>query len=432
MVNERFSRFWSQFLISSVLLLFIFSSFVFAQQEQKLKGQVTGVAKTIQTITVDHAGKKINIKYDKNTVFEKIDPEKIRDLQGQEVEVTYSVVEGVNIAKKIRLAVAELPPGVKEITTSELYNLITKSPDKFILIDSRPETRYRSSHIPSAISIPTTKMEKEGEKTLPFPKDKTLVFYCGGPTCPFSPKAGSLAIQWGFKDVRVYMDGEPGWKKAGYHTESTADFIQKENIVLIDLREPAKIAKTGYIPKAVNIPFKSLSKSEDKFPSYSKAPIVVYSDKKEEIPEAVKIIKKFGYNNVTGFSGGVEEWTKRGFELKKDKIPTTINYVRTYRPHEVSIADFEKALKDGSAVILDVRTKEEFAKGHFKGAINIPVDEIPKNANKLPKDKPIYVHCATGVRAEMGYNELVNLGFKNAKVLIANVEFEGEKYTITE
>lgn len=228
------------------------------------------------------------------------------------------------------------------------------------------------------------------------------------------------------------MDGEPGWKRAGYHTESTAEFIQKENIVLIDLREPSKIAKTGYIPKAANIPFKELSKAADKLPSFSRAPIVVYSDKKEDIPKAVETIKKLGYPNVTGFSGGIEEWTKRGLELKKDKIPTTITYVRTYRPFEVSIADFEKALKDGSALILDVRTKEEYSKGHFKGAINIPVDQIVKNADKLPKDKPIYVHCVTGVRAEMGYNELVNLGFKNVKVLMATVEFEGDKYKITE
>lgn len=241
-----------------------------------------------------------------------------------------------------------------------------------------------------------------------------------------------MAVQWGFKDVRVYMDGEPGWKKAGYYTESTADFIQKENIVLIDLRTQPKIVKTGYIPKAVNITLKSLPKAENKFPSYKKASIVVYSDKKEDIAKAVKIIKDFGYSNVTGFSGGIAEWSKKGLEVKRDKIPTTINYVRTYRPFEVSIADFEKALKEGNVVILDVRTKEEFAKGNFKDAVNIPVDEIPKNADKLPKDKPIYVHCATGVRAEMGYNELVNLGFKNVKVLMANVEFEGGKYKITE
>lgn len=170
--------------VFSLAFLFLFSSSLisYAQQEQTLKGQVSNVAKTIQTITVDHAGKKINIKYDKSTIFEKIDQEKIRELQGQEVEVKYVVIDGVNIAKSIKLAIAELPSGVKEISTKELANLILKSPDKYILIDSRPAPRYHASYIPTAISIPIATMDKEGEKTLPFPKDKILIFYCGGPT----------------------------------------------------------------------------------------------------------------------------------------------------------------------------------------------------------------------------------------------------------
>ncbi|MCS7199495.1 MAG: rhodanese-like domain-containing protein [Caldimicrobium sp.] len=228
------------------------------------------------------------------------------------------------------------------------------------------------------------------------------------------------------------MDGEPGWKRAGYYTESTAEYIQRENIVLIDLRDPEVIAKTGYIPKAVNIPMKDLEKAEGKFPSYTKAPIVVYSDKKEDLEKAVKIIKKFGYPNVTVYSGGLKDWIAKGLEVKKGPIPTEITYVRTYRPFEVSPADFERALKDRHAIILDVRTPEEFKKGHFPGAINIPVDDIPKKAHILPKDKPIYVHCVTGVRAEMGYHALRDLGFTNVKVLMANVEFEDGKYSITE
>lgn len=165
-----------------VLLLFLLSSISFAQTEQKLKGQVYEVARTIQTITVDHAGKRINIKYDKNTVFEKIDPEKIRDIKGQEIEVTYVVVDGVNIAKHIKLSIPEIPAGVKEISTKELAELISKSPDKYILVDTRPVARYNSSYIPTAVSIPIATIEKEGEKSLPFPKDKTIIFYCGGPT----------------------------------------------------------------------------------------------------------------------------------------------------------------------------------------------------------------------------------------------------------
>ncbi|MCS7150667.1 MAG: rhodanese-like domain-containing protein [Caldimicrobium sp.] len=152
-------------------------------QEQSIKGQVSAVAVTIQTITVDHAGKKINIKYDDKTVFQHIDPKKIREIQGQEVEVKYVVVDGKNIAKLIKLAIAELPQGVTEIKTSELAKLVFESPGTYVLIDSRPAPRYHASYIPTAISIPVTVMEKEGEKTLAnIAKDKLVIFYCGGPT----------------------------------------------------------------------------------------------------------------------------------------------------------------------------------------------------------------------------------------------------------
>lgn len=400
--------------------------------EQTLKGQVTGVAKTISTITVEHGGKKLNIKYDEKTVFQQIDPEKIRELQGQEVEVKYVEVDGKYIAKLIKLAIAELPPGVSEISTKELAEIIKKSPGNYVLIDSRPAGRYNSSFIPTAISIPVTEMESKGEQTLNFPKDKLLIFYCGGPTCKLSSKAAGLAVKWGFKNVKVYLSGEPGWKKAGNYTESTEDFITKENIVLIDLRDLKSISKTGFIPKAVNIPLKNLQKAENKFPSYKKANIVVYSDKKDDIAKAIKIIRDWGYTNVTAYSGGVKTWLAKGYEVKKGSIPTKINYVRTYKPFEVPVVDFEKALKDGTALIVDVRTPDEFNKGHFKGAINIPVDDMKQKASSLPKDKPIYVHCATGVRAEMGYLELKNLGFNNVRVLIASVECEGDKCSITE
>ncbi|MCS7199496.1 MAG: rhodanese-like domain-containing protein [Caldimicrobium sp.] len=170
-------------LLFLILIVFQSSIVLSSTQEHKIKGQVTAVAVTIKTITVDHAGKRINIKYDDKTVFEKIDPAKIREIQGQEVEVTYVVVDGINLAKSIRLAIAELPPGVKEISTKELAKLINEAPGTYVLIDSRPAPRYHASFIPTAISIPIKIMEEEGEKTLQnIPKDKLIIFYCGGPT----------------------------------------------------------------------------------------------------------------------------------------------------------------------------------------------------------------------------------------------------------
>jgi hypothetical protein len=54
-----------------------------------------------------------------------------------------------------------------------------------------------------------------------------------------------------------------------------------------------------------------------------------------------------------------------------------------------------KAMTDrGEAVVVDVRTKEQFDGGHIKGALSIPRSELTKRAGELPKDKLIIFYCA--------------------------------------
>lgn len=54
---------------------------------------------------------------------------------------------------------------------------------------------------------------------------------------------------------------------------------------------------------------------------------------------------------------------------------------------------------DGSVALLDARTEGEFSRGHVTGFINVPVDQLRENLNKLPKDKPVYVMCQSGLRS---------------------------------
>lgn len=54
---------------------------------------------------------------------------------------------------------------------------------------------------------------------------------------------------------------------------------------------------------------------------------------------------------------------------------------------------------DGSVTLLDARTEGEFSRGHVTGFINIPVDQLRENLNKLPKNKPVYVMCQSGLRS---------------------------------
>lgn len=77
-----------------------------------------------------------------------------------------------------------------------------------------------------------------------------------------------------------------------------------------------------------------------------------------------------------------------------------------------SKVDYAKLAKEG-AIILDVRSKGEYAGGHIKGSINIPVDQLSVNLIKLKdRDKPIITCCASGMRSASAKSILKSNGYK--------------------
>lgn len=70
-----------------------------------------------------------------------------------------------------------------------------------------------------------------------------------------------------------------------------------------------------------------------------------------------------------------------------------------------------RLVKEG-AVLLDVRTPEEFAAGHVEGAVNIPVQELEHRLEKLPKkDQPIVIYCRSGRRSASAQQLLERAGY---------------------
>lgn len=72
--------------------------------------------------------------------------------------------------------------------------------------------------------------------------------------------------------------------------------------------------------------------------------------------------------------------------------------------------DFESMIANG-AIVVDVRTEGEFAGGHLKNSVNIPLDKLSKNLSRLKKNKPIIVCCASGMRSSSARSILVSNGF---------------------
>jgi glyoxylase-like metal-dependent hydrolase (beta-lactamase superfamily II)/rhodanese-related sulfurtransferase len=82
--------------------------------------------------------------------------------------------------------------------------------------------------------------------------------------------------------------------------------------------------------------------------------------------------------------------------------------------YTVTIDQLKKRLeaKDKILYLLDVRTPEEVAGGVIKGAAKIPIDELPKRAEEIPKDKEIVAYCASGARSALATLYLRARGFK--------------------
>jgi rhodanese-related sulfurtransferase len=83
--------------------------------------------------------------------------------------------------------------------------------------------------------------------------------------------------------------------------------------------------------------------------------------------------------------------------------------------YKVLAADqYEQAVAEQNVQIIDVRTADEFADGHIKGAKNINIQN--KNfeliANDLDKEKPIYIYCRSGMRSAKAGKTLEEMGFK--------------------
>jgi phage shock protein E len=86
-----------------------------------------------------------------------------------------------------------------------------------------------------------------------------------------------------------------------------------------------------------------------------------------------------------------------------------------------------EALIESGAVVVDVRTEEEFEEEHYPNAICIPVNEIAQRAAEIgQKDKPVVLYCASGARSAYAARILKSLGF--SKVVNAGGLYDMPNY----
>lgn len=82
-------------------------------------------------------------------------------------------------------------------------------------------------------------------------------------------------------------------------------------------------------------------------------------------------------------------------------------------------AEYVEQAQENGATLVDVREPHEFARGHVKGATNVPLSDFDRASKKLKaKNAPVYVYCASGARSRnaaralqtMGFSDVTNIG----------------------
>ena len=96
---------------------------------------------------------------------------------------------------------------------------------------------------------------------------------------------------------------------------------------------------------------------------------------------------------------------------------------------KISLEEAKQLMKDEEGyIILDVRTKEEFAEGHIPGAICVPNETI---SDEMPEELPeqeqlILVYCRSGNRSKQASKKLAELGYTNIKEFGGIIDWDGE------
>ena len=72
--------------------------------------------------------------------------------------------------------------------------------------------------------------------------------------------------------------------------------------------------------------------------------------------------------------------------------------------------------------LIDVRTPDEFATGAIEGAVNIPLDDMRAQLDRIPADKPVVLYCGVGLRGYLASNILRQRGFNNVRNLIGGIK----------
>ncbi len=170
-----------------------------------------------------------------------------------------------------------------------------------------------------------------------------------------------------------------------------------KGIKLIDTRNKADFA-AGHIPGSINIQGNnSFATWAGWFLSYDE-PFILLADPSTH-DDLVRKLMRIGLDNIMGFVPSTAGFVASGGELNKTNI--------------IDIDTLKSKLNDANVQVVDLRGATEYKSGHIAGADHLFVGTLPKNLDKVSKEKEVIVLCQGGDRATIGYSLLENAGYTN-------------------
>ncbi|MCM0622148.1 MBL fold metallo-hydrolase [Nocardioides bruguierae] len=184
-------------------------------------------------------------------------------------------------------------------------------------------------------------------------------------------------------------------------TEATA-----AGAVLLDTREQAEFA-AGHLRGSVSVPLDGRFAETAGMLLTPHDEIVVVAPEGHE-SEAVTRLARIGFDGVVGYLTDVED------------VLTEAEDVCVGHASRLTPAQLDEALADPGreVVLVDVRNTGETEAGGVEGAVNIPLAELRRRVDEVPRDKAVVVYCAGGWRSSVAASYLRSEGFADVSDIL--------------
>ena len=177
--------------------------------------------------------------------------------------------------------------------------------------------------------------------------------------------------------------------------------MRDDSVIFLDTRSTEDFTE-GFVPGSVFIGLDGrFAEWAGSLLPFDKTILIIAEPGKEK--ESAVRLARVGFSKFAGFlEGGFAAWKNAG---------ETIDLIINIEPDELAM----DIPHDEKLVVIDVRRETEFADGHIKDAINIPLSELidPASMANIEDDQNLYVHCAGGYRSVIASSLLKKQGIHN-------------------